>query len=64
MIYGLFNDVDIETETRRDELSTEYTQYTLTGEHSFGDRLKIDGLIGYSRSFLRQSRPDDGYPEP
>jgi len=52
MTYGLFNDVDIQSETRRDELSTTYTQYTLTGEHSFSDRFKINALAGYSRSFF------------
>jgi len=52
MVYGVFNDVDIQTETRRDELSTEYTQYTLTGEHRFGDRLRVNGLVGFSRSFF------------
>lgn len=52
MVYGLFNQVDIQTETRRDELSTEYSQYTLTGEHRFGDRLRVNGLVGYSRSYF------------
>jgi len=52
LVYGRFNDVDIQSETRRDELSTEYTQYTLTGEHSFNDRLKVNALVGYSRSFF------------
>lgn len=52
MVYGVFNDVDIQSETRRDELSTEYTQYTLTGEQKFGDSLKLTTLIGYSRSFF------------
>ncbi len=52
MVYGVFNDVDIQSETRRDELSTEYTQYTLTGEQSFSDRLKLTTLIGYSKSFF------------
>ena len=52
MVYGVFNDVDIQSETRRDELSTKYTQYTLTGEQTFSDRLKLTALIGYSRSFF------------
>jgi iron complex outermembrane receptor protein len=50
MVYGLFDDVDIESETRFDRLETKYSQATLTGEHQFGDRLKVTGLVGFSRS--------------
>lgn len=52
MVYGLFDNVDIESETRRDKLSTDYQQYTLNGEHKFGDRAKLTALVGYSRSFF------------
>jgi TonB-dependent receptor len=50
MVYGLFDDVDIESETRFDRLETKYTQATFTGEHQFGDRLKVTGLVGFSKS--------------
>jgi TonB-dependent receptor len=50
MVYGLFDDVDVESETRFDELDTKYTQGTLTLEHQFSDRFRVKGLIGYSKS--------------
>ena len=50
MVYGLFDDVDIESETRFDELDTKYTQGTLTLEHQFSDRFRVKGLIGWSKS--------------
>ncbi|KAK0361296.1 hypothetical protein LTR94_023923, partial [Friedmanniomyces endolithicus] len=50
MVYGLFDDVDVETETRFDELDTRYTQATLSLEHSFSDRFRIKALAGYSES--------------
>jgi len=50
MVYALFDDVDIESESRFDKLETKYTQATFTGEHQFGDRLKVTGLVGYSKS--------------
>ena len=50
MVYGLFDDVDVETETRFDELDTKYTQATLSLEHEFSDRFRVKGLVGYSKS--------------
>jgi iron complex outermembrane receptor protein len=50
MVYGLFDDVDVESETRYDKLETEYSQVTFTGEHRFGDKLKVTGLVGFSKS--------------
>ncbi len=50
MVYGLFDDVDIESESRFDKLDTKYTQATFTGEHQFGERLKVTGLVGFSKS--------------
>ncbi|HYC02161.1 MAG TPA: TonB-dependent receptor [Azospirillaceae bacterium] len=52
LVYGLFDGVDIRSESRYDELETIYNQYTLTGSHEFTDALKIDGLVGYSKSEL------------
>ncbi|WP_235524429.1 TonB-dependent receptor [Caulobacter sp. Root655] len=50
MVYGLFDDVDIESESRFDKLDTQYTQATLTAEHTFADRFKVTGLVGFSKS--------------
>ncbi|MGH1557550.1 TonB-dependent receptor plug domain-containing protein [Caulobacter segnis] len=50
MVYGLFDDVDVESETRFDKLDTQYTQATFTAEHEFGDRFKLSGLAGFSKS--------------
>jgi iron complex outermembrane receptor protein len=50
MVYGLFDDVDVESETRFDKLDTKYSQATFTGEHQFGDKLKVTGLVGFSKS--------------
>ena len=50
LIYGLFDDVDVESETRYDELDTKYTQATLSLEHSFSDRFRVKALAGYSKS--------------
>ncbi|HRE45612.1 MAG TPA: TonB-dependent receptor [Terricaulis sp.] len=50
LVYGLFNDVDLRSEMRFDELSTEFTQYTLEGRHRFSERFSVSGLIGRSES--------------
>jgi len=50
MVYGLFDDVDVESETRFDKLRTKYTQATFTAEHRFTDRFKVTGLVGFSKS--------------
>lgn len=50
LVYGVFNDVDIRSEMRFDELSTEFTQYTLNGTHDFSDKLRVHGMAGWSES--------------
>ena len=50
LVYGVFNDVDIRSEQRYDELETEFTQFTLNGEHSFTDTLHLTGIVGYAES--------------
>lgn len=52
LVYGLFNGVDIRSETRFDEVESTYEQYTLSAEHEFNDRLTVRGLIGSSKSEL------------
>lgn len=50
LVYGRFNDVDIRSEARYDELSTQFMQYTLDGKHEVSDQLRVWGLIGYAES--------------
>ncbi|MDZ4690821.1 TonB-dependent receptor [Terricaulis sp.] len=50
LTYGVFDNVDIRSELRFDELQTEFTQATLNFEHDFSDRLTFTGLAGYSQS--------------
>lgn len=50
MVYGLFDNVDVRSESRFDELSTEFTQVTLDVSHAFSDRLTGNLLLGSSRS--------------
>lgn len=40
LVYGLFDNVDIRSESRFDELRTEFLQLSLTVEHDFTDRLR------------------------
>ncbi len=47
---GTFNNVDLRVEDRYDKLRTKFTQGSLTAEHSFTDKFKVDGLIGSSKS--------------
>ena len=42
--------MDMRTEQRFDRLRTDYRQHTLSFEHDFSDTLRIDGLIGRSKS--------------
>ena len=49
IVYGLFDDVDIRSEARFDELSTDFTHITLDGEHTFsGGALRLHGSVGHS----------------
>ena len=50
LVYGLFDDVDIRSESRHDEWSTVFTQIGLEGEHEFTDNFKLSGKIGTSSS--------------
>lgn len=47
---GTFNNVDVRSEQRYDELETKFTQYTLTLEHDFGDRFSMRAFLGTSES--------------
>ena len=50
LLYGEFDNVDIRTESRHDEWSTEFKQIALNGQHRFGDDFTLSGKIGISRS--------------
>ncbi|HYM86673.1 MAG TPA: TonB-dependent receptor, partial [Pseudoxanthomonas sp.] len=50
MVYGLFDDVDIRSESRHDEWNTVFTQIGLEGEHEFTDNFKLSGKVGTSSS--------------
>ena len=50
LIKGTFNNVDIRTENRHDNLETQFGQLALTWDQNIGDRLKLKGYLGASRS--------------
>jgi len=46
LVYGRFNNVDIRSEQRFDQLKTEYVQHGLTLDHEFSDRFRMRGYLG------------------
>jgi TonB-dependent receptor len=50
LVYGVFNDVDIRSEARHDELSTEFTQATLEGDFDFSDSFSAKALVGFAEA--------------
>lgn len=48
LVYGVFDNVDVRSESRFDELSTQFLQVSLTAEHDFSDRLR--GRYYYGRA--------------
>jgi len=50
VVYGVFNNVDIRSEQRFDELSTEFKQITLDFSQELTDTLTLAGMIGTSES--------------
>lgn len=48
LVYGVFDNVDVRSESRFDVLSTEFTQYSVTADHDFTDRLR--GHFYYGRA--------------
>jgi len=50
MVAGQFNNIDLKTEQRHDELETKFKQVTLDGSHDFTDQFQIHGIVGYSTS--------------
>jgi len=50
LVYGVFDNVDIRSESRVDEQSTEFLQWGLSGEFDVTDNFKVSGLAGQSTS--------------
>jgi iron complex outermembrane recepter protein len=50
IVYGVFDDVDIRSEARFDELRTDFTHITLDGTHEINDALRLHALVGYSEA--------------
>ncbi|WP_313401272.1 TonB-dependent receptor [Stenotrophomonas sp.] len=50
LVYGVFDNVDIRSENRHDEWSTDYKQLSLNAKHRFSDDFTLSGKIGTSRS--------------
>ncbi len=50
LLYGKYNGVDIRSESRFDELSTTFTQPTLTWEQDIGETLKFTARVGRAQS--------------
>ncbi len=46
LLYGVYNGVDVRAESRFDELSTEFTQPTLTWEQNIGESMKLTARVG------------------
>lgn len=53
LVYGVFDNVDVRVESRFDELTTTFQQYTGSLTHDFSDRLSLSLLGGYSQSKFR-----------
>jgi TonB-dependent receptor len=53
LLYGVFNGVDIRSESRFDELRTKFMQYQLQWDQDVTDRLRFSWLAGHSSSEFR-----------
>ena len=50
IVAGVFDAVDVRTQTAHDELQTEFQQYTLSATRNWSDRFRTGFIGGYSRS--------------
>ncbi len=53
LLYGIYNGVDIRAESRYDELSTTFTQPSITLEQDIGESFKLNAKIGRADSKFR-----------
>lgn len=50
IVAGTFDNVDIRSEARFDELRTDFTHLTLDGSHEISDTVRLHALVGYSEA--------------
>ncbi|WP_310541191.1 TonB-dependent receptor [Phenylobacterium sp.] len=50
LVRATFDDTDVRSEVRYDELSSEFSQLSLRLDHEFNSRFKIKAVVGQSRS--------------
>jgi iron complex outermembrane receptor protein len=50
LVYGVFNDVDIRSEARHDEMTTKFTQVSLEGKHAFSDAFNMRAQLGFAEA--------------
>lgn len=50
LVYGVFDNVDVRSESRYDELETTFNQVSLNLDHEFSDSFRIKALGGHSKS--------------
>jgi len=56
LVKGSFNNTDIRTENRHDDLDTKFYEVATTWDQNLGDKLKLKGFVGWSRSI--QANPE------
>ncbi|MCF8503290.1 MAG: TonB-dependent receptor [Caulobacter sp.] len=56
IVYGLFDDVDVRSESRFDDLRTEFTQYTFDIQHRFNDQWSVGLVAGRAESIFGNPR--------
>lgn len=56
MVYGRFDDVDVRSESRLDEWSTQFTQYSLSFDYEVAEDFRIYMIAGTSESKLNVDR--------
>jgi TonB-dependent receptor len=50
LVYGVFQDVDIRSEARHDDLETDFTHITLDGSFQLSDAFKLRAFVGFSEA--------------
>ncbi|MDB5457524.1 MAG: TonB-dependent receptor [Caulobacter sp.] len=50
LVYGLFDNVDMRSQSSYTEATTTFQQYTLDFSHKFTDRFRVNGMVGHAKS--------------
>jgi len=50
LVYAQLTGVKLLSESRQDEMTTDFSQYTLSAKHNFSDTFRIKGMVGTSKS--------------